>query len=220
MALTGKRLLLCVLTLVALMASATAVWFHDWPIHHFAIVEEGVLYRGGQPDEAGWKYLRDRCNIRTVIDLREEKPKEPWAVLERTFCAENDIRYIKLPVGPDRLTDRELRIIVEAIRDPKSQPVFIHCELGSSRTGIAVAAYRVVAQGWSYDAALAESQKFKNHMEPGYAAYLKQLAGGEGWRPGAKPHSIGRARRWLYDTERVSLTAVAEALDASADCRR
>jgi len=88
-----------------------------------------------------------------------------------------------------------LRIIVETITDSKSQPVFIHCELGSSRTGIAVAAYRVVARGWSYETALAESQKFKNCMESGYVAYLKQLADGEGWRPARNmPDTHGERR--------------------------
>ncbi len=61
--------------------------------------------------------------------------------------------------------------------------MLIPCELGKSRTGIAVAAYRVAAEGWSYQAALAESQRFKKHMKPGYAAYLRDLAEGEGRRP-------------------------------------
>ena len=121
--------------------------------------------------------------IRTVIDLRENRPNKPWAVLERRFCAENGIRYIKLPIGPERLTDQELKTIVETISDPQCQPVLVHCELGKSRTGIAVAAYRVVAQGWNYEMALAESQEFKKKMEPDYAMYLKELAKGERWRP-------------------------------------
>lgn len=185
MKLMRRKALLVISACVILVVTVGlgAYWYHDWPVHHFAIVEEGVLYRSGQPDEAGWKSLRDRYGIRTVIDLREEKPSEPWAVLERAFCAENGIRQIRLPVGGNRLTDQELRTIIETASDPQCQPVLIHCEAGSSRTGIAVAAYRVVAQGWSYQAALAESKEFKKNMEPGYAAYLKQLAEGQGWRP-------------------------------------
>lgn len=193
-----KALLACSAGMILVVTVGLgAYWYHDWPVHHFAIVEKGVLYRSGQPDEAGWKCLRDRYGIRTVIDLREEKPNEPWAVLERTFCAENGIRQIRLPVGGDRLTDQELRTIVETISDPQCQPVLIHCEAGSSRTGIAVAAYRVVAQGWSYEVALAESQEFKKKMEPGYAAYLRELAGGEGWRP-AVASAVGSGAQKEY----------------------
>jgi protein tyrosine/serine phosphatase len=150
-----------------------------------------VLYRSAQPDEAGWKRLRDHYGIRTVIDLREDAPDAPWAVLEREFCAANGIRTIKLPVGDDLLTDPELQTIVETISDPQNQPVLVHCELGRSRTGIAIAAYRVAAQGWSFEAALAESQIFKKDMEPGYVDYLKQLADGEGRRPALTATTVG-----------------------------
>ena len=191
MVLTRKRLLLAVLTLTMCGAGImVAVWFHDWPVRRFAVVQEGVLYRSAQPDEAGWQRLRDRYGIRTVIDLRDDTPNEPWAVLERTFCAESGIRYINVPIGPNRLTDQELKTIIQTTTDPNCQPVLIHCELGKSRTGIAVAAYRVVVQGWSYETALAESQKFKKEMEPGYSAYLRELARGEGWRP-AVVSSVG-----------------------------
>ena len=197
MLLTRKRLLLYALTFAILMASAAAWWFHHWPVHRFAVVEEGVLYRSAEPDEAGWKRLRDYYGIRTVIDLREDEPNEPWAVLERQFCAQNGIRHIKLPIGADRLTDQELKTIVETISDRQCRPVLVHCELGRSRTGIAVAAYRVVAEGWSYQAALAESQKFKSNMEPGYAAYLKELAEGQDWRPSTAP-AVGFGARKGY----------------------
>lgn len=170
------------------------------PVRTFGVVIPGVLYRSGQPDEKGWRFLRDTCGIRTVIDLREVAPDKPWAVLEREFCAGNGIRHIKLPIGRTGLTDDELRTIVETISGPQCQPVLVHCKLGRSRTGIAIAAYRVVAQGWSYDAALAESQRYKGHMNAPYAAYLKRLAAGHGWRPASSP-VVGRAFSARYPVE-------------------
>lgn len=174
--LTRTKLLLCLSTLIILAAGAAARWFHDWPVRKFAVVEEGVLYRSAQPDEAGWKRLRDRYRIRTVIDLREDLPNEPWAVLERQFCAQNGIRHVRLPVGRERLTDEELRIVIDTIRDPACRPVLVHCELGKARTGVVIAAYRIVAQGWTYEAALAEAQRYKKNFEAGYAACLKEFA--------------------------------------------
>ncbi|MCJ7543807.1 MAG: tyrosine-protein phosphatase [Phycisphaerae bacterium] len=173
---------------------------HHEPVQRFGVVIPGVLYRSGQPDEKGWQFLKDKWGIRTVIDLREDTPNEPWAVLERQFCARNGIRHVKLPIGHGGLTDEQLRLIVETISDPQRQPVLVHCKLGRSRTGITVAAYRVVAQGWSYNAALAESQRYKGHMNPPYAAYLKRLAEGYGWRP-AVPPAIGRAFPAGYPVE-------------------
>ena len=156
---------------------------HDYPARHFGVVREGILYRSAQPEAEDWPALRDRYGIRTVIDLRGNSPDAAWAVAERNFCAENGIRLMKLPIGPDRLTDAELRTIVETVSDPKSQPVLVHCELGKSRTGVVIAAYRIVAQGWSCDAVLAEAGRYKDSMSSGYAAYLRELAAGRGWRP-------------------------------------
>jgi len=177
-----KATVVAVVVTVGIAAVAGAIWFHDYPVRNFGVVREGVLYRSAQPHRLGWKRLRGLYGIRTVIDLREETPNKPWAVLERQFCARNGIRYIKLPIGPDRLTYQQLRTIAETICDPARRPVLVHCEHGKSRTGVVVAAYRIVAQGWSYRAALAESRKFKKNMKPGYARYLKELAKGRGWR--------------------------------------
>jgi len=201
MVLTRRRVRLCAVVLAVLMAGAAvvvAVWRHDYPVRHFAVVQRDVLYRSAQPDEAGWKRLRDHYGIRTVIDVREDAPDAPWAVLEKRFCRENGIRHLKLSIGSDYFRDEQLRVMIQTISDPKCQPVLVHCEYGKSRTGIAVAAYRVAAQGWSYQAALAESQKFKKNMEPGYVAYLKELADGKGWRPSAPAAAVGFDARKAY----------------------
>jgi len=176
----GRALALSLAVLVAGGVIAAAYGLFRVPVRRFGVVEKGVLYRSGQPDAGGWRWLRDRCGIRTVINLRGEYPSQPWAILEKKFCRDNGIRYIALPIGPDRLSDEQLRLILRTISDPASQPVLVHCELGKSRTGVVVAAYRIVAQGWSYEAALAESRKFKRNMNAGYAAYLRELSGRRG----------------------------------------
>jgi hypothetical protein len=79
----------------------------------------------------------------------------------------------------------------------------MHCKLGRSRTGITVAAYRVAAQGWSYESALAESQHYKGHMNPPYRRYLKGLAEGHGWRPAASG-ALGRTMPSQYAGEGLS----------------
>jgi protein tyrosine/serine phosphatase len=181
----SRRVRAIVLVLLVAVGLAWAAQSLREQVHHFGVVEEGVLYRSGQPDEQGWRFLRDDCGIRTVIDLRGHRPNDTWSILEETFCENNGIRHIRLPIRPDRLTDEQLRVIVETVSDPKSRPVLVHCEHGKSRTGVVIAAWRIVAQGWSYKAALAESQEYKRDMNPGYAAYLRELAAGQGWRPAA-----------------------------------
>jgi len=193
-----KVLIIAVVVTTGIAVAVVAAWYHDYPVRHFGVVQEGVLYRSAQPDRHGWERLRDLYGMRTVIDLTEDAPDESSAVLERRFCQESGIRYVKLPIGPDRLTDEELRIVVETISDPKCQPVLVHCELGKSRTGVVVAAYRIVAQRWCYEAALAESEQYKQHMEPGHAAYIKELAEGKRWRPSINGSAVGLGERKRY----------------------
>ena len=165
----------------AVGAVGAVVWqrMHDYPVHRFGVVVPGVLYRSAQPDENGWKALYPRYAIRTVFDLREDTPNKPWAVLEQEFCRRNGIKHIKMPVGPYRLTDAQLARFVEVVTRPESQPVLVHCELGRSRTGVVVAAYRIVVQGWRYQAAIADARRYTKTMNAGYAAYLRELAGGQ-----------------------------------------
>ena len=198
--LTKKRLLAVGVTIVIVVAGVAARQWYNWPVHHFGVVEPGVLYRSAQPDRSGWERLRDYYGIRSVLDLREEAPDEPWAVLEREFCAENGIRHVRLPVQPPGLTDEELRIVVETIADPDCRPVLVHCELGKARTGVVVAAYRIAVQGWSYEAAMAEARRYKKDFgKRGYADYLEGLADGQGSRP-AVAKAIGSGADTGYAT--------------------
>jgi protein tyrosine phosphatase (PTP) superfamily phosphohydrolase (DUF442 family) len=178
-----KIFLAAVVALSATAITLAVLWYRDYPVRHFGVVEKNAFYRGAQPEAGGWRRLRDDFGIRTVIDLREDRSSQPWAVAEREFCDRNGIRYVKLPVGSEGITDAELRTIVETVGAPACRPVFIHCELGKSRTGVAVAAYRIVVHGWTLDAAIAEAAKYKENMTAPYIEYLKQLAGGNGWRP-------------------------------------
>ena len=178
--------------------AAVACWWDDYHVRRLSVVEEGVLYRSAQPEGDDWTILRDKYGIRTVISLRADKPDKPWAVAERNSLQEHGMRYILMPIGPERITNDQLRQLVEITSDPQYQPVLVHCELGKSRTGVVVAAYRIVVQGWSYAAAIADAQRYKEHMEPGYDAYLKRLARGGGWRPPERPAGLhsGEAVSW------------------------
>lgn len=189
-----RRMLLAGLVAVMVLAAAAAFsirWARHWPVKHFAVVVPGTLYRSAQPNERDLSRLKERYHIRTVINLRGDSPGEPWADVENEYCRDNGIRIIHLRMGSERLTDEELSQIVQTVNDPQCQPVLVHCEHGKSRTGIVVAAYRVVAQGWSYEAALAESRRFKKDMNLGYATYLQELAAGLHWRPGTTTRAVG-----------------------------
>ena len=47
--------------------------------------------------------------------------------------------------------------------DPAKRPVFVHCALGSDRTGTMMALYRIEADGWTNDEAIREMERFGFH---------------------------------------------------------
>ncbi len=164
---------------VAVVAAAVGIgmWLHDFPAHHFGTVEAGVLYRTGQPSRAGWDAIRSLYGIRTVINLRRYRPQDDWWKTEMAFCKEHGIENVHLQVATRGLTDEQLARFLEIVRDPACHPVLVHCEAGSSRTGVTVGAYRILEQGWDLDKTLDDiaRYRFRPHVETGHAAWLREL---------------------------------------------
>jgi protein tyrosine/serine phosphatase len=115
-------------------------------------VVPGVLVRGGQPNAAGLRALRETYAISTVVNLNTVGTgREAKAVTGLGMT------YVGLPSSPFRNNPAKLRAFLNVVRDaPRSGPVYVHCQEGMDRTGVAVAVYRVVEQGWDSERALAE----------------------------------------------------------------
>ena len=125
------------------------------PILRFAQVD-AQLYRGGQPDEAGFKYLKD-MGIRTIVSFREDNPSEQ-EVVEGL-----GMRFVSIPVRfrafgwGDDFDAADVKKFFEVIDDPAAGPIFFHCQRGADRTGSFAAIYRIARQGWTEQEALNEA---------------------------------------------------------------
>jgi protein tyrosine/serine phosphatase len=176
-------------------AAAWRVWLQDWPAHRFLVVQEGVLYRGGQPDKAGLKDILDQYHVRTVVNLRGAEPGESWWRTERAVCRKRGVEMDDVEVVPGESAASSIRAFLAIATDPNRQPVYVHCEAGTTRTGFAVAAYRIAAGGWSYQAAREEA--LRNRFTPEidhhcvYDRLMRQLAGGADWRHWPDAESAG-----------------------------
>ncbi|MFB3892218.1 MAG: hypothetical protein ACE15C_09365 [Phycisphaerae bacterium] len=154
------------------------VWHLERP-YRFGVVQEGVLYRSGQPRGHEWDTLRDTYGIKTVIDLRELKPSRGWSIEQDRFCREHEIRLVHIPFpNMDAPTPRQWQAFLEIVRDPANWPVLVHCEVGTARTGMMVGAYRIVVQGWDFDSALREAREnnFNDEKHYRYVQFWKELA--------------------------------------------
>ena len=133
---------------------------------NFARVSDG-LYRGAQPTREGFEGLR-AMGVRTVINLRDHHSDAP-------LLADLDIRYVEIPCDAWRMDDAPVVLFLKLATDTACQPVFVHCQHGSDRTGVMVAAYRVVVQDW--DPALAEAELPNFGFHPVFLSLRRYVAG-------------------------------------------
>jgi protein tyrosine/serine phosphatase len=106
------------------------------------------LYRGAQPTAEGIAEL-ERLGVKTVVNLREFDT-------DRELLAASDLAYEHIPMTPWHVEERDVARFLHLVTNDENQPLFVHCRRGADRTGMSLAVYRVVVQGWSKDEAIAE----------------------------------------------------------------
>jgi protein tyrosine/serine phosphatase len=114
------------------------------PAGNFSQVSSGI-YRGGRPDQPGVQVLQ-QMGVKTIIDLEND---DEAISTEQGWAQADGIQFISRPMNglatPD---DNEVNDILAKINDPANQPVFVHCMQGHDRTGLIIALYRVLYEGW------------------------------------------------------------------------
>ncbi len=106
------------------------------------------LYRGAQPTAEGMRNLKV-MGVRTIVNLRNLHGGPDKIALK-------PLAYERLYVSPLFPRDKDVVRFLQIATDPARRPVFVHCRYGGDRTGLMCAAYRVVAEGWSKQQAIAE----------------------------------------------------------------
>ena len=139
------------------MVVAGLYWYYDggryrWVKKRWGVVVPGVIYRSGQLHPNLVKETLRDYKIRTVVDLDDDVPGEPFPEAERRAIEELGIRSVAVN-GLDGSGIGDLESYVVALRAMKRAreeqlPLLVHCAAGSKRTGAAVAFYRMLIEGW------------------------------------------------------------------------
>ncbi|MBN1341752.1 MAG: tyrosine-protein phosphatase [Phycisphaerae bacterium] len=135
------------------VAGILALYYKHVYIKHFRVVQDGVLYRSGQPDSDDLVRLRDAYGIRTIVNLRrtdEQNDDEGLSLKEERDIANRlGIHFYHLPMDGDMKVDpNTVRKWLEIARAKENHPLLVHCKAGSDRTGLLVAIYRIEVQRW------------------------------------------------------------------------
>lgn len=106
------------------------------------------LYRSGQPERQGFDELH-RFGIKTIVNLRHDHSDKPW-IEPVNFI------YFEIPSRANRVREKDVIRFLSIVTDPTLSPCLVHCQHGADRTGLMVAMYRIVIQGWPKNEAINE----------------------------------------------------------------
>lgn len=105
------------------------------------------IYRSEQPGKDGMKEL-EAMGIKTIINLRNTKNN----------CREakhTKLQLKSVPINTWTMDNDDIVAGLKAI-NTSEKPCLIHCWHGSDRTGVIIAAHRMVNQNWTKEEAIAE----------------------------------------------------------------
>jgi protein tyrosine/serine phosphatase len=146
-------------------------------------VTKNVLWRGARPDKDGTAWLIEH-GVRTIVNL--ELLNDDLAIIAQlniTTPGTFKVEYFRvkdwepLPALAPAVEDEHVVHFLAIASQQASQPVYIHCRSGLNRTGIMVAAYRIIIEGHAnIDTVIDEMRTYQGFWSEVDAKYLRGLA--------------------------------------------
>lgn len=117
-----------------------------------------ILIRSPQPGAAELKNFVRSEGLQTVVSLRSPELEAGWYLEEAKCVKDLGLRWVHIPIsshaGP---RPEQVRSFLHEL-DRCGGAVLVHCQGGLHRTGVMVAAWRILRQGWSPQRAIAEME--------------------------------------------------------------
>ena len=152
----------------------------DAPIANFCVVTPHVLWRGARPDLDGATWLLQH-GVRTVVNL--ELLHGDDAAFGQATAADatgHEVGYFHIQeweplplLAPAVVDDHVAHFLALVSQQPK--PIYVHCRSGLNRTGVMVAAYRVLMEGISAPDAIEEMGRYQGQWFNVDAHYIRGL---------------------------------------------
>ncbi len=154
----------------------------DSPISRFCEVTQAVLWRGAKPDKVGAAWLIEH-GVRTIVNLELVHDDLPVIGQARIKTAETyKIGYFRvkdwepLPALAPSVENEHVVHFLAIASQQANQPVYVHCRSGQNRTGVMVAAYRIIIEGNpNINAVIQEMMTYQGFWSGVDAQYIRGL---------------------------------------------
>ena len=125
------------------------------------------LYRGAQPNAKGMAELKT-MGIRTVVNLRSYHS-------DTDELRGLDFKPARIKMQPWHTDEEDVVAFLKVAVDTNNYPIFVHCQRGADRTGLACAMYRIVMCGWTKADAIEEMTDGGFKFDPRWKNIVKYI---------------------------------------------
>ena len=145
----------------------------ELPVNFHVVSTELKISRSGQPTAAQFRELARRGD-KSVLNLRHFHS-------DARKLLNSGLTEYRLRLNAGSVSEKDLRNALEIVQcAPK--PILIHCWHGSNRTGVVVAAGRIVFENWTLEQALAEMVEPRYGHHAGIYGNLPELLRKVDWQ--------------------------------------
>ncbi len=131
---------------------------------NFHVLQPERAYRSAQPTADQLRVAIETHGIKTVINLRGTHPGRDWYDREAAVCKTKGVALVSHAISSRSLPPPELLTALVNTLKTAEQPILIHCQGGSDRSGLASALYRIVVQGQTNERAMQELSEVYWHF--------------------------------------------------------
>jgi tyrosine-protein phosphatase SIW14 len=112
------------------------------------------IFRGGQPSFDGLEQLA-KMGVNIIVNLRPGDHAD-----EEREATRLGMQYVAIPWQCYHPSDTAIAEFLTVLHENPTKKIFVHCQHGSDRTGMSIAAHRMSDEGWSAEDAQKEMKAF------------------------------------------------------------